>query len=79
MNKEDFQKELALWLEEYPWQWFCSLTFRPYFTVAQRKARLRRWIEELKEELGTQDFSIVAVPEFGGPAATITTMRSLVG
>jgi hypothetical protein len=65
VTEKDFQKELTLWLEEYPWQWLCSLTFRPYFRLGQRKARMRKWMEELKEELGTSDFSIVAVPELG--------------
>jgi len=65
MDTSDWQKETTVWLEGYPWQWFGSLTFRPYFTVGQRNARLRKWKDALKTELGTSDFNFIAIPELG--------------
>ena len=65
MTVAEWREEMTTWLEEYPWQWFGSLTFRPYFTIGQRKARLRRWKDALKSELGTTDFDFIGIPELG--------------
>jgi hypothetical protein len=65
MTDTDWKRGMAAWLEEFSWQWFCSFTFRPYYTVGQRKARMRIWVGELKASLGTENFGWIAVPEWG--------------
>jgi hypothetical protein len=65
MDNEQWRDEFAAWLENFPWQWFCSLTFRPGFSQSQARWRLRKWVGMLRSELGTTNFGFVAVPEFG--------------
>jgi len=65
MNRNEWLDEFSGWLERFPWCWFCTLTFRPGLSPAQARWRLRKWVETLREELGTCDFEWVAVPEYG--------------
>lgn len=66
---EEWRDGMVVWLEEFPWLWFCSLTFRPGLSPAQARWRLRLWVSELREALGTKDFEWLGVPEFGRTGA----------
>ena len=57
--------EFAEWLEQFPWQWFVTLTFRPGLSPAQARWRLLRWTDELRVALGTENFQWFGVPEHG--------------
>jgi hypothetical protein len=65
MNRQEWLDEFVRWLEGFPWLWFCSLTFRPGLSPAAARWRLRKWMDALREALGTRDFQWVAVPERG--------------
>jgi hypothetical protein len=65
MKNEEWVKEMTMWLKGYPWLWFATVTFRPGFSEAQRRWRLRRWVDELRDALGTPDFQWIGVPESG--------------
>lgn len=65
LDKEMWREEMGIWLEPFAWDWFCSLTFRPGLTEKQCWWRLRRWLNKLKDELGTPHFGWFAVREFG--------------
>ena len=65
LDKDTWREEFTHWLEGFPWKWFCALTFRPGFSEAQARWRLRRWCDELRKALGTRDFEWIAVPERG--------------
>lgn len=65
MDRGQWVSEMTMWLQEYLWQWFATLTFRPGFSEAQRLWRLRRWADELRDALGTSDFQWIGVPESG--------------
>jgi hypothetical protein len=65
MNGGQWLEELANWLEQFPWQWFCTLTFRQGPSPARARWRLLRWADELRNALGTPGFQWVGVPEDG--------------
>lgn len=65
MDSLRWREEFADWLEGFPWQWFCSLTFRPGLSPAQARWRLRKWVGALRDALGTADFGWFAIPEVG--------------
>jgi hypothetical protein len=65
MTEREWLEELATWLESFAWQWFCTLTFRQGLSPAQAGWRLRRWADELRDELGTAEFQWLGVPEQG--------------
>jgi hypothetical protein len=65
MNKEEWRDEMANWWDEFPWLWFCILTFRPGLTESQSRWRLHKWAGELCAALGNKNFEWVAVPETG--------------
>jgi hypothetical protein len=65
MQNGEWLDELVDWLDEYAWQWFCTLTSRPGMSEAQVRWRLLRWAEHLQQEFGTPDFQWVGVPEHG--------------
>jgi hypothetical protein len=60
-----WREEFGLWLAPHSWDWFCSLSFRPGLRERQCWWRLRRWLGELKSELGGPDFGWFATREFG--------------
>jgi hypothetical protein len=62
---EVFRKEYGKFLEDYPWLWFCSLTFRPGLKQFQAEGRLLRWLGELDAALGAPNFGYFAVLEYG--------------
>lgn len=66
VNKNDeWRNKFADWLASYPWQWFCTMTFLPGSTEHKARWRLRTWVNELQQSLGTKDFEWLAVPEWG--------------
>jgi hypothetical protein len=66
VNKNDeWRKEFADWLAGFPWQWFVTLTFLPGSTEHKARWRLRAWVDELRQSLGTDDFEWFAVSERG--------------
>jgi hypothetical protein len=65
LNKDRWRDELRIWLESFSWQWFCSLTFRPGLNRFDAQRRLRRWADELRRELGNEQFEWVGIPESG--------------
>jgi len=66
VNKNDeWRNEFADWLAGYQWRWFVTLTFLPGSTKHKATWRLRTWVNELQQILGTAEFQWVAVPEFG--------------
>ena len=65
MGSTQWKDDFIAWLEEFPWQWFCSLTFRPGLSEAQARWRLLRWADELRDALGTREFEWIAIPESG--------------
>jgi hypothetical protein len=65
MNRDEWRDEFTIWLEGFPWLWFCTLTFRPGLSPAAARWRLRKWFETLQGELGTAAFQWVAIPERG--------------
>ena len=71
MNTGQWRDELGDWWEGFAWQWFCTLTFRPGLSESQARWRLRRWTDELREELGTSDFQWIGVPELGRTGADL--------
>jgi hypothetical protein len=62
---DEWAREVSNWLGTFPWKWFATLTFRPGFSAAQRRWRLRLWIRELQAELGNENFQWFGVPENG--------------
>jgi hypothetical protein len=65
MKRDEWMNEFSNWLRTFQWLWFATLTFRPSFSAAQRRWRLRLWVSELQAELGTEDFQWFGVPEDG--------------
>jgi hypothetical protein len=65
MEANTWRKDLENWLDGFAWLWFCSMTFRPGLKPKQARWRLDIWLETLRNDLGTADFSFVAVREFG--------------
>ncbi len=65
MQKDEWMAEFSNWLGSFPWRWFASLTFRPGISAAQRRWRLRLWMEQLQAELGDENFQWFGVPENG--------------
>jgi hypothetical protein len=65
VDRTQWKDDFIAWLEEFPWQWFCSLTFRPGLSEAQARWRLLRWADELRDALGTREFEWIAIPESG--------------
>jgi hypothetical protein len=66
VNKNDqWRNEFSDWLAGFPWQWFVTLTFLPGSTEPKARWRLRAWVNELQQSLGTKDFEWVAIPEWG--------------
>jgi len=65
VDRTEWKDDFVAWLEEFPWQWFCSLTFRPGLNEAQARWRLLRWADELRDALGTTGFEWIAIPESG--------------
>jgi hypothetical protein len=61
----EWRSEMAIWLGEFSWDWFCSLSYRPYYSIPQRRALLRRWLKEVRSNYGTEYFGWFAVPERG--------------
>lgn len=37
VDRTQWKDDFIAWLEEFPWQWFCSLTFRPGLNEAQAR------------------------------------------
>jgi hypothetical protein len=71
MTREEWADAMVRWLEGFPWIWFCSLTYRPGPSEAQARCRLRRWLGDLREGLGTPDFGFFAVREYGKTGADL--------
>lgn len=69
LHRDQWMSEFAGWVESFAWLWFCNLTYRPFLSETQRRRLFRRWIEELRGALGTEDFSWIAVPEDGRTGA----------
>lgn len=65
MGKDEWKVSIVNWLEGFPWQLFCSLTFRPGLLERHAGWRLRRWIEDCERVAGTTAFEWIAVPELG--------------
>jgi hypothetical protein len=65
VNTDDWRQEFIDWLDSFVWLWVCSLTFRPGLSKQQRQWRVRQWANELREQLGTKNFSWIAIPESG--------------
>jgi len=65
MDTQEWRDEMSVWLEGFPWKWFCSLTFRPGLTESQARWRLRTWADELRAALGNENFEWIGVPETG--------------
>jgi hypothetical protein len=66
MNKKDeWQKAMEQWLEGFPWQWICALTFWPGVTPQKAKWCLRKWTTGLEKDFGTRNFGWVGAREFG--------------
>jgi len=59
----EWQKAMTAWLAPFPWNLFCTLTFRPYFTVRRRQELMRGWIKDVKRERSNVNW--IAVPEHG--------------
>jgi hypothetical protein len=59
----EWQKAMAEWSATFPWNLFCTLTFRPYFTARQRQELMRDWIKDVKHKWGEVNW--FAVPEHG--------------
>jgi hypothetical protein len=64
-KKEEWVMAMTTWLQGFSWQWFATLTFRPGFSEPQARWRLRHWVGELRDALGTPDFQWIGVPESG--------------
>jgi hypothetical protein len=65
VDRGEWLNEMTMWLQGFPWVWFVTLTFRPGLTEAQARWRLRHWVGELRDALGTPDFQWIGVPESG--------------
>jgi hypothetical protein len=67
MKLEDkkWRSEMATFLGEFSWDWFCSLSYRPYYSTPHRRALLHQWIKEVRSNWGTESFGWFAVPERG--------------
>lgn len=65
MNDGQWRDEMESWLDEFPWLWFCTLTFRPGLSESHSRWRLRKWADELRAALGTEDFEWIGIPETG--------------
>lgn len=63
--QQEWRSDMATWLGEFAWNWFCSLSYRPYYSIPQRLALLHRWIKEVRSNCGTEFFGWFAVPERG--------------
>src|SRR5438552_3432292 len=62
---QEWRSGMARLLGEFSWDLFGSLSFRPYYSVQQRRALFHRWLEELRGNCGTACFGFFAVPERG--------------
>jgi hypothetical protein len=65
ISQDQWLDEFSNWLETFPWQWFCTLTFWPGFSKHQARWRLHKWIDELRNTLGTDNFEWLGVLELG--------------
>jgi hypothetical protein len=61
----EWRQQFAEWIERFQWDWFVTLTFRPGITPPKARRHLEHWIHEVRDQLGTEKFSSMAVPESG--------------
>jgi hypothetical protein len=53
------------WLSTYHWNWFGTLTFRGYPSIAKAVRLFNRWITEIEKTYGTKNFRWFRITERG--------------